>query len=206
MPRLEIKTLRCHVGCGVDDDFTGFPGFELRIGGEHEGDGSAEHRTGEGVPAAGGGGVASEGRQKRNPEVEGADFRLVDPSLAVMLGLPFDRTLAGKGGPAEVALDAGSGKDGVGNVLGGAHLDGDGLVPGKVPGAGDEMNSAEGSVFHQLSPVRAVVAQAGTGEAHAVGVGALLDGPLHGLLDMGHGDHAGPAGLRGESRLNRGAL
>ena len=109
---LGIEPFISHVGGGPDDDLAGFPGLQLGIGREHEGDGSAEHGAGEGVAAAGGGGLAPGGREQGNPEVEGTDFGLVDPSLAVMFGLPFDRALAGKGGAAEVALDAGSGEDG----------------------------------------------------------------------------------------------
>ena len=58
---LEIEPFIGHVGGGADDDLAGFPGFQFGIGGEHEGDGAAEHGTGEGVAAAGGGGSSPEG-------------------------------------------------------------------------------------------------------------------------------------------------
>lgn len=199
MAGLGVDSFGADVGGGAGDDFLKVPGEEVGIGGEHEGDGAAEHGAGVGVSVEHFWDDFSAGELADDLLIKGADLGFLEGAVLVVLGVPGDGSDAGEGGAGEVLLDSGGGKDGFGNVLGDEHGVGLGEVFADVAGAGDEEESAEVSVLHDLAPVGFVFAEAGAAEAHAVGVGSLFDGPLDGALDAALIDDSGPATEGGDA-------
>lgn len=177
---------------GGGDDFLEVPGEEVWVCGEHEGDGAAEHGTGEGVAVEFVWVDFSVWGEEWDFVVEGADFWFLDGAVFVVFCVPFDWAFAGEGGSGEVLLDSSGGEDGFWYVFWGAHLDWGLGGLGEVTCAGYEVEAAEGAVFHDFSPVGAVLSEVWSGEAHAVGVCLLLDGPLDGGFYAGGVDDACP--------------
>lgn len=136
-----------------------------------------------------------------NRSVEGTDLGLLHFSVLIVLVVPLDGAYAGKVGFAEVLLNSGCGEDGVGNALGDIHQEGGGVIASDVAGTGDKVDSAKVAVLHDLAPMGAILAVTSSGETHAVGVGALFDGPLDGLFDAASIDNSGPLTLGRDSAL-----
>lgn len=199
MAGLGIDAFWADIGGGGGDDFFEIPGEEVRVGGEHEGDGAAEHGAGVGVSVEELGDDFSIRELADDLLIEGADLGLLEEAVLVVPGAPLDGADAGEAGGGEISLDSGGSEDGLGNVLRDVHGEGFRKVIANVTGSGDKEESAEISVFHDFAPVGLVFAVAGAGEAHAVGVCALLDGPLDRALDAALINDAGPSTERGDS-------
>ena len=194
-----VDSFWADVGGGGGDDLFEVPREEVGVGGEHEGDGAAEHGAGVGVSVEEFGDDFSAGELADDFLVKGANFGFLEGAVLVVLGIPGDGADAGEGGAGEVSLNSGGGKDGVGDVLRDVHGGGFGEVIADVSSAGDEEEAAEVSVLHDFTPVGLVFAVTGAGEAHAVGVCALLDSPLDGALDAALVDDSSPAAEGGDS-------